>query len=224
MIEVLIANIDDIDEDSYNYYLLSLPQNMATKILKYYVIEDRYRILIGKVLLSILLTKYTDFTLNDIQYTQYKKPYIADSMIDFNISHSGKYTIVAFTLENKIGIDIEYIKEIHLENFKTVLLENEFNMIINSQHKMKTFFTLWTLKEATLKAEGIGLLGNLKKVIFNKPKISFNNFNYFYISLEYKSHIFSLVYHRKDKIIIASKNLSERWNSRQIIKIIKSPP
>lgn len=80
--------------------------------------------------------------------------------LHFNISHSGKYIVLAFST-SPIGIDIEYLDRdtkidqmahrfFHLTEQKLISTSEDCN-------KKKQFFRIWTIKEAFLKAIGTGI-------------------------------------------------------------------
>jgi len=201
MIEVFIANINDISNQTYQNFLLKLPKEVEQKVLAYHQIEDRKRTLLGKMILLDYLEKHTTLTLFDIKHTKYHKPYIDNSNINFNISHSGKYVVCAFSNSNTNGIDIEEMStNINLNDFKDFLLKSDFTMIDKSQNPLKTFYTIWTKKEALLKAEGKGLFNDIKKVQIIDDKISFENRDYFTYSYEIDNHIISLIYQNEEDI------------------------
>lgn len=201
MIEVFIANINDISNQTYQNFLFKLPKEAEQKVLAYHQIEDRKRTLLGKMILLDYLEKHTTLTLFDIKHTKYNKPYIDSSNINFNISHSGKYVVCAFSKSNPIGIDIEEIStNINLNDFKDFLPKSDFSMIDKSPNPLKTFYTIWTKKEALLKADGKGLFNDIKKVQIIDDKISFENRDYFTYSYEIDNHIISLIYKNKDDI------------------------
>lgn len=201
MIEVFIANINDVSIQTYKNFLLKLPEKEQQKVLKYHQIEDRQRTLLGKMLLYDYLEKYTSSNLLDIKHTKYHKPYIDNSNINFNISHSGKYAVCAFSAFNPIGVDIEEISPtINIDDFKDFFLKSDFAMINNSSNPLKKFYTIWTKKEAILKAEGKGLFDDIKKVQILGDKISFENRDYFTYSYEIDNHIISLIYPKKENI------------------------
>jgi 4'-phosphopantetheinyl transferase len=129
------------------------------KIKKYRRWQDAQLSLLGKVLLfegsRNLFGKYYDDT--HLNITKYNKPFFEKAGFEFNISHSGEIVICAFCEETEIGVDIETISDIKIEDFKSQMTENEWNRIILSGNKYDAFFDYWTQKEAVIKAHGFGL-------------------------------------------------------------------
>ena len=209
MIDVFIQNIDKVSPEEYNDFLLTLPKAMQKEVLKYREKEDRQRTLVGKMLLLNYLKIDTSFTLFDIEKSLYHKPFIPNSNISFNISHSGKYVVVACTLSNVIGIDVEEMKEgISIGEFKEVFSLEEYSYIKKSKEPLNTFYSLWTKKEALLKAEGKGLLDDIQAVKISEDKIVFKNRKYFTLSYELNNHLISLVYKNIDEINWEIDNLN----------------
>jgi 4'-phosphopantetheinyl transferase len=110
-----------------------------------------------------IIADYMEVNPNDIifQYTPKGKPYISNSPIHFNLSHSNEIAVYAVTFNKKVGIDIEYnsnissILELSYANFS----KKECALIstLSLPEKQKMFFKLWTIKEAYLKATGEGI-------------------------------------------------------------------
>ncbi len=129
------------------------------KIKKYRRWQDAQLSLLGKVLLfegsRDLFGKYYNET--HLSVTKYNKPFFERAGFEFNISHSGEFVICAFCEEAEIGVDIETISDIEIEDFKSQMTENEWNRIILSDNKCNAFFDYWTQKEAVIKAHGFGL-------------------------------------------------------------------
>ena len=195
MFETFITDIEQISEEEYDQYFLELPKEMRQKISKYRFREDRYRTIAGKIMLLKYLKKSTKFNLSDVNTTKYNKPYIENCDINFNISHSGRYTIAVFSNSNQIGVDIEDMtNEIDLDDFRGVLLEDEFNQIQNSKNRLEKFYTIWTIKEAILKAEGRGLIDDMKEVIIENKRVYFKNKRYNISTFKIDSYICSIVY------------------------------
>jgi len=193
--QFFIKNIEDITEEEYQLYFLQLPQHMQRDISKYKFKKDRYRTLVGKSILLEYLKKYTNYSIFDIKKTIYGKPYIEGGNINFNISHSGKYVVAVFGEYEQIGIDIEdSANRVDLEDFKLVLLESEFNQIKNSKNQLERFYTFWTIKEATLKANGKGLIDDMREIIIEDNKIYFRDKIYTVTTSKIGSYIYSIVF------------------------------
>lgn len=81
--------------------------------------------------------------------------------LEFNLSHSGNCALIAVTLEHKVGIDVERIREDkELESIaKRYFSQSEVSelMALSSEQRALGFFHCWTRKEAYIKAHGLGL-------------------------------------------------------------------
>lgn len=89
----------------------------------------------------------------DIYYKKNNKPYIKNSPVFFNVSHSKKYAAIAVS-PFEVGVDIERAEEKNLVCARRVFTENERKWMNNESAK---FSVLWTLKESVMKALGEGL-------------------------------------------------------------------
>ncbi len=81
--------------------------------------------------------------------------------VSFNVSHSGSHGLLAFAPSGRIGVDVEErVANRHLELLtRTVLGPNECEEIaaVHGEQKIEMFFNLWTVKEALIKALGVGI-------------------------------------------------------------------
>jgi 4'-phosphopantetheinyl transferase len=81
--------------------------------------------------------------------------------ISFNVSHSGKHGLLAFAPEGRIGVDVEERVTRHdLDGeIRTVFAPGERAelALAHGDRKVHLFFSLWTMKEALIKALGMGL-------------------------------------------------------------------
>ena len=81
--------------------------------------------------------------------------------VSFNVSHSGNHGLLAFAPEGKIGVDVEErVENRHIDLLcDTVLGPDERREIstLSGQEKIAMFFKLWTVKEALIKALGVGI-------------------------------------------------------------------
>lgn len=94
---------------------------------------------------------------------KYKKPFIKNHKgIKFNISHTDGLVIVGFSQE-EIGVDIEWINKRfeYKDIVNNCFTDSEIEYIDNDFYK---FYELWTIKEAYLKCDGIGLIRDTKEI------------------------------------------------------------
>ncbi len=93
-------------------------------------------------------------------YNEHSKPYIInDSNFHFNISHSSDYVCLAFS-NNEVGIDIEKHTKNRMYLAKRYFSPDEQSACVNN---IGSFYDIWTMKEAYVKARGIGLSYGLNK-------------------------------------------------------------
>ncbi len=202
MIQVFYCvSYERLDDDSFNCLLDKLPVFFQSQILKFRKWEDRQRSLLAKVLLTEgLKILNVGYSLDQLKYTELKRPYFND-LIDFNISHSGEYILCGISVNNKLGIDVEEIKDIPLTDYQNEFSTKEMDEIFKSEDSLRSFYDLWTKKEAFLKAIGTGLHTPLNKIEINDEKIIWNNENWFLSKIKldgkYISHICTNTYNPK---------------------------
>jgi len=144
--------------------LKNFPQSYQDKIKNYRRWQDAQLSLIGQILLrkAIADVGLSGINMENLRFSKYNKPYFENDQVYFNISHSGEIAICALMDKFEIGIDIERIANIKLEDFKPHMTNNEWNRIISSINTDSFFFDYWTQKEAVIKAHGDGLAIPLK--------------------------------------------------------------
>ncbi len=105
-----------------------------------------------------------------IQETSFGKPEIKNKNIkniNFNISHCDQYLAIAITKKEKIGIDIEPIKQTLVDPFPSQLFSpNEVSELksLKTNEQPKFFTKLWTSKEAIAKCIGVGGAVDFSKI------------------------------------------------------------
>lgn len=144
--------------ETFSFLLQQLPEVLQKKIMRYRKWEDAHRSLLGKALLLYGLKKLqlSDYSLHDLKYTEYDRPYFNDD-VDFNISHAGEYIICVLSKTNKVGVDIEHVTNIPVEDFESNFTDDEWEKIFSADNMLYSFFDHWTKKEAFLKGIGMGL-------------------------------------------------------------------
>ena len=140
-----------------------LPMEMQQKIRKYIRWQDAHAYLYGKLLLKAAISELGyNYPLESIKTTKYGKPYFKENDFGFNISHSGEYIVCVVSTEEKynLGVDIEEVKPIQVDDFKSIFSDEEKSKMNN----YSKFYTFWTRKEAVVKADGRGLQIPLKTI------------------------------------------------------------
>lgn len=89
-----------------------------------------------------------------VKLTEDGKPFLENSNIRFNISHSGALVGCAITKISDIGIDIEKTDPVQIENFRYQMTAAEWTSINKSDDPLLHFYKYWTQKEAVIKAGG----------------------------------------------------------------------
>lgn len=166
MITVLYSKFNpDASFNDYNQYLTLLPDKLISDVLRYKQDKDKIARLLSKLLFREALTLYgypLDY-LSKIQFTKYKRPFISGNL-DFNITHSGEYVVIAASTDGTTGIDIEKIKPLEFEAFEKYMTSEEWQKIQNTPNCYAQFFEHWTKKESIIKADGRGLYVPLQEI------------------------------------------------------------
>ena len=172
--------------------------------------KDKLRTLVGRILLLDILNQNTHWKYNvlpKLYYSEYEKPFI-EPKLDlgcFNISHSEDLVACGYVKDGDIGVDVEKVVSVDVDEFKEVLTKEEYNLL-----KLKPnsyFFKVWTLKEAIIKALGTGFY--LDPCSFSIPIHLPNEFN---IVVENKKLEVQRLNLNDNYIISIAKNNGENIN------------
>ncbi len=172
----------------------NFPEIYQNKIEKFRKWQDAQLSVLGIYLLRYGLKKIDKlFDEKKLRFNLNSKPYFESRNLEFNISHSGNMVVCAISDSCEIGIDVEILKDIKLDDFKSQLTENEWNKIFYADDVTSSFFDYWTQKEAVLKAHGSGIIDLLQsfEVIDKRATLNHRFFFIQEISIEenYKCHI-----------------------------------
>lgn len=116
-----------------------------------------------RIQLRQLLALYLDVEAADIVFdkAEFGKPYITNSNLSFNVSHSDNQALVAVSFHKELGVDIECWRT--LDNLEALVQRNFSDdekkcwLELPDVQREAVFFRLWTCKEAFIKATGRGL-------------------------------------------------------------------
>ena len=162
-------------------YLRRLPSSLQFKIQRYRKTKDVQRVLFGKLLLQNGLEELSDtpIELDQLECSKTGKPYLKDAP-DFNLSYSGDYVLCAINTQGRIGIDIEQIRPIDLNDYSFLFHGEVFRSIRQATDPAGAFFENWTIREAILKAEGTASTDEVKNIEIKEGKARFKNRDWFY--------------------------------------------
>lgn len=162
MVSLYILDTKFLDDDViFQSFLHNVSDFRKEKIIHFTFRKDKNLCLGASILLDKKL-KELGLSEKDAIYSlsESGKPYFRNVPdLHFSISHSGDYSIVAFS-SLEIGCDIEKITEVEDSVKKLCLSENEQKTIKTN----RDFFFLWSVKESYLKAIGTGLTDSLDKI------------------------------------------------------------
>ena len=136
---------------------------------RFHLEADRQRFLLARALVRSLLGAYVQQAPASLQFTRspYGKPELVqpaatpEQTLKFNLSHTRGLLVLAVTAADEIGVDVESITR---EAEMLALAERYFAAsevaMLRAADPLQLhelFFRLWTLKEAYVKARGLGL-------------------------------------------------------------------
>ena len=144
-----------------------LPEDEQERAGRFHFKADANRYLAGRWFLRQVLGSYLEIAPGSIlfQYSPSGKPALTQACnpqgLQFNLTHSLALALVAVARKCRIGIDLEFVRaipdtELIVERFFTPK-EQTYWRDAAIEQKNQAFFTLWTAKEAYLKALGLGL-------------------------------------------------------------------
>jgi 4'-phosphopantetheinyl transferase len=155
-----------LSESRCNDLLALLSPDEHTKCLRFHSHVDRQRYLVSHSMVRILLSQYLGGAPAGWRFTYSEKgrPELADRGLPplrFNLTHTRGLAACIVTSEDDCGIDAEWLSPRHNpagvaaryfsaeENMRLSALEGEA--------WLEYFYSCWTLREAYVKARGIGL-------------------------------------------------------------------
>ena len=158
---IIIADIEKISCKE-EWILSQIAQRYVEKYQKHKRETDKKQELIAGYLLkeySVYNPRAVVSVENDAQLVMNKngKPMLVDARKHFNLSHSGKYVVLAIA-DQEVGIDIERVRPYHEATAKKIFSSEIQNAMseLCGEEKDRIFTQLWTELEAKLKVKGIG--------------------------------------------------------------------
>ncbi len=165
-----IRKLPELGEDSVHIWGVHVPEVLdqldalhgvlcdkeQKKAARYLRDPDRLSSIAARGALRILLSGYTRYSPSEVSfhYSKNGKPYMNDSEIDFKVSHSADWVVLAFGRNRNIGVDVEKIKRsLDVEAIADrYFAPEEVALIKKSADRYALFFQIWARKEAYVKA------------------------------------------------------------------------
>ena len=141
--------------------ILSADENQ--RAAKFVFPRDRNRFILSHGHVRLILARYLGCDPDQLNFStnEYGKPELQGHSLEFNLSHSGDFALLAVSHHHKVGIDVERVRQdTELENLaRRFFSGREYSelMAIPQDQRSAAFFRCWTLKEAYIKAQGLGL-------------------------------------------------------------------
>lgn len=177
-VHVWCLPLDRPQEDRARFLSLLSPDERA-RAERFHFEKDRDRYTAARGLLRTLLGGYLGEDPSRICFTYgpQGKPALAAAgpgkLLEFNVSHSGDMAAYAFGWGRRLGIDLERVRPVtdqdRLAGRFFSPAESAFVRSLSGEKKLAAFFTIWTCKEAVLKAAGDGLTKPMNQTEVSLP-------------------------------------------------------
>lgn len=144
------------------------------KVKRYRTPEAQHNALLTRAFARTVLSLYTDLNAQELKFeiTEHGKPELSNSSLPlrFNLSHNNNLIICTVCLNHDIGCDVENLsRKINVSSIaRRYFSENEYLALqkLPAGTQQAKFFEYWTLKEAFVKATGLGISQGLNTFSF----------------------------------------------------------
>ena len=154
----------NVSELARQRFAAVLSEDEMTRATSFHFELHRNNFIAARGWLRTILGSYLNLAPGDVRfiYSSFGKPSIEQvTPIHFNLAHSGEYAVYAFTLNEEIGVDVEFIqRDFAMETIANQFFSpNEVASLFRFPQRLRprAFYDCWTRKEAFIKAQGLGL-------------------------------------------------------------------
>ncbi|MDB5780986.1 4'-phosphopantetheinyl transferase family protein [Caballeronia mineralivorans] len=166
------------DKALLNRYRAMMSDAERQKELCFRFVEDQRRYVVTRALLRTVLSRYAaldpaqwSFALNAYGKPEIGNPYGAKQRISFNLSHTDGLIVLGMASGTALGIDMENVRtrRAPVDIADSFFAADEVAALrqLAVEEQNQRFFSYWTLKEAYVKARGMGLSIPLDKFSFH---------------------------------------------------------
>lgn len=172
IVAVPLAVTDDELQRAYD----CLDTDERSRSERFVTIDLRRRFSVCRGRLRMLLAAILEASPQKIEfeYGSLGKPYLRSSVdLQFNVSHSQDWALMAFAKCSPVGVDIEFCdRRMNHEAIASQLLSEaelaQWNSLPNDQQR-NSLLSIWVSKEAILKSLGLGITTSLRKLELPVP-------------------------------------------------------
>ena len=166
-----------ISPQQQKFYSSILSPDELHKAERFHFEKDRRSFIAARAGLRSILAYYLKMAPGDIvfDYLKYGKPILPKHLdVEFNLSHSGTYALIAITKQVEIGVDIEEIlwQDDLLDIARHYFSDSEYEALIQlpKDEVLRAFYRCWTRKESIIKLLGTGLQLPLNSFVVSLDK------------------------------------------------------
>ena len=156
--------------DSSEFELADLEANTISllnaaekaRYARYDLARSKRQLLLSRAMLRTVLARYVEDEVIQISLGAHGRPQlVGESDLSFNLSHSRDRVVVAVTRLGVVGVDVEYaarqrrVEKLIARYFSQ--REQSALLALPESSRLPRFYALWALKEAYIKARGLGL-------------------------------------------------------------------
>lgn len=153
----------NLQADSIKLAESTLSADETQRAAHFHFPKDRDHFIAAHGILRQIVGRYLHCNPRELTFSvnQYGKPALVNSDLEFNLSHSGDFALLAVTQNRKVGVDVERIRQgisshVIAQQYFSKAEVAELQSLPMGQREA-AFFTCWTRKEAYIKAQGLGL-------------------------------------------------------------------
>ncbi len=168
------------DVDKFKSFFEVLSEQEKSRQQKFVFEKDRHLFLVAHAFVRFCLSKYAAVKPEEWTFreNEYGKPYVDYKIngfpLKYNLSHTEGLIACLITLQHEVGVDVESVRvdKDRLDIAERFFSRDEFLDLksIRPDLRHKRFCEYWTLKEAYVKARGIGISLSLDKFFFSLNK------------------------------------------------------
>lgn len=154
----------DLEADSLASAESTLSTGEIDRAARFHFAADRHRYIAAHASLRRILARYLRCSPRETSFTtnEYGKPALLDGQgLEFNLSHSGDYALIAVARGRRVCIDVERMRQgLDIDNIAARYFspgEITEMSALPPEQRATGFFDCWTRKEAYIKARGLGL-------------------------------------------------------------------